>query len=159
MGTLPMTGSANPAASDERVELEIATHILRQGLVVAPVVAVAVGPFRGFDGALSVTFAFGLVLVNLLVAAASLGWAARRGEATLMAVALFGFLIRLGSLTLALFLVRDQGWVDLPALGLTVVAAHLGLLFWETRFVSLSLAAPGLRPSRKSFLATLATEK
>ena len=146
------------APSVESVEMDVATHIVRQGLIAAPVVAVAVGLFRGFDGALSVTFAFGLVLANLLVAAASLGWAAKRGEVTLMAVALFGFLARLGTLTLALFLVRDQGWVDIPALGITVVTAHLGLLFWETRFVSISLAAPGLRPSRKAFLSTLAME-
>ena len=27
-----------------------------------------------------------------------------------------------------------------------IIGAHLGLLFWETRYVSLQLAAPGLRP-------------
>ena len=34
----------------------------------------------------------------------------------------------------------------MPWLGFTLVGAHLGLLFWETRYVSLQLAAPGLRP-------------
>jgi len=31
-------------------------------------------------------------------------------------------------------------------LGLTIIFAHLGLLFWELRYVSLSLAFPGLKP-------------
>jgi hypothetical protein len=33
-------------------------------------------------------------------------------------------------------------------LGLTLVFTHLGLLFWELRSVSFSLAAPGLRRDR-----------
>jgi hypothetical protein len=43
-------------------------------------------------------------------------------------------------------LVRDAGWVEPLALGLTLVVAHLGLLFWELRYVSISLAHPGLKP-------------
>jgi hypothetical protein len=31
-------------------------------------------------------------------------------------------------------------------LGITLVATHVGLLFWESRYVSLSLAFPGLKP-------------
>jgi hypothetical protein len=34
-------------------------------------------------------------------------------------------------------------------LGLTIILAHLGLLFWELRYVSLSLAYPGLKPNLK----------
>jgi hypothetical protein len=29
---------------------------------------------------------------------------------------------------------------------MTIVIAHVGLLFWELRYVSLSLAFPGLKP-------------
>ena len=32
-------------------------------------------------------------------------------------------------------------------LGATLVVSHLGLLLWETRYVSASLAFPGLKPS------------
>ena len=46
-----------------------------------------------------------------------------------------------------LFAVRNAAWVDLLALGLTLVVTHLGLLFWETRYVSASLAFPGLKPT------------
>jgi hypothetical protein len=45
--------------------------------------------------------------------------------------------------------VQDAGWVEPTALGLTLVVTHLGLLVWELRFVSISLAHPGLRPTSK----------
>ena len=64
-----------------------------------------------------------------------------------MGVALFGFLIRLA------LVVRRRPARARPGLGrptcrsgVTLVVAHLGLLFWETRYVSASLAFPGLKP-------------
>ena len=63
-----------------------------------------------------------------------------------MAVALGGFAVRMGLVTLVVFLVRDEAWIDLPALGIAVLVTHLGLLFWELRYVSASLAFPGLKP-------------
>jgi hypothetical protein len=84
--------------------------------------------------------------VNFLLAAWSLGFAARISIALMAGVALFGFLIRLGLITLAVLLVRDAAWVELIPLGLTLIITHLGLLFWEMRFVSASLAFPGLKP-------------
>ncbi|MGH9185719.1 MAG: ATP synthase subunit I, partial [Acidimicrobiales bacterium] len=73
-------------------------------------------------------------------------WAARRSPATVMAVALGGFAVRMALVWLLIFLVRDQAWVDLTALAVTILVTHLGLLFWETRFVSATLAFPGLKP-------------
>ena len=32
--------------------------------------------------------------------------------------------------------------------GFTLVVTHLGLLFWEMKYVSANLAYPGLKPSR-----------
>jgi putative NIF3 family GTP cyclohydrolase 1 type 2 len=43
--------------------------------------------------------------------------------------------------------VRDASWMNLPALGLTIIVTHLGLLFWELKYVSASMAFPGLKPS------------
>jgi hypothetical protein len=40
------------------------------------------------------------------------------------------------------------GWVDVIVLGVTLFLTHLGLLFWELRSVSFSLAAPGLQRDR-----------
>ena len=62
--------------------------------------------------------------------------------------------------TLTIDLARRRFWVngvDEPAtprvasivlLGITVIVTHVGLLFWETRHVSASLAYPGLKPRR-----------
>jgi hypothetical protein len=38
--------------------------------------------------------------------------------------------------------------VDVVVLGVTLFLTHLGLLFWELRSVSFSLAAPGLQRDR-----------
>ena len=92
-------------------------------------------------------YAYGLILINFVVAAALLGWAARISLGLLMGVCLFGFLIRMALITVAVLLVLDQPWVAPVPLGVTLIVTHLGLLFWETKFVSASLAFPGLKPS------------
>ena len=46
----------------------------------------------------------------------------------MMGAVLFGYLIRLGLIFLAVFLVKDAGWISLPALGTTIIVTHLGLL-------------------------------
>ena len=42
--------------------------------------------------------------------------------------------------------VRHESWVDLPTLAVALFVTQIGLLFWETRYVSASLAYPGLKP-------------
>jgi hypothetical protein len=66
----------------------------------------------------------------------------------MMGAILFGYLIRLAMLFLAVYLVKDAGWISRPALGLTIIVSHLGLLAWELKYVAASLAYPGLKPSR-----------
>jgi hypothetical protein len=64
-----------------------------------------------------------------------------------MASALGGFLLRLLLLTAVVWAVADQAWVEMVPLGLTLIVTHLGMLIWETRHVSASLAYPGLKPT------------
>ena len=66
-----------------------------------------------------------------------------------MAATLFGYLIRLGLITVAVLAVHNQAWVSIVPLGLTIILTHLGLLLWETRYVSASLAFPGVKPKRR----------
>jgi hypothetical protein len=132
----------------QAVEREIARDIARRALPLAPVAAILVGLVLGRDAGLSAAFAIGLVLANFWAAAASLAWAAERGPAVLMGVALFGFVARLATITITVLLIHNQRWVEIAPLGFTLIVAHLGLLFWETRFVSASLAYPGLKPTR-----------
>jgi hypothetical protein len=66
-----------------------------------------------------------------------------------MATALFGYLVRLAIIFAAVWVVRDASWVEIVPLGIAIVVTHLGLLFWEMRYVSATLAYPGLKPATK----------
>jgi hypothetical protein len=131
------------------VERELAFDMARRGLWVAPAIVALAALVWGGDGAWSALVAVAVVLVNLALAAISLSWAARRSLTLLMAVAMGGFLVRMGLVTAVMLAVRDQPWIDLVALGVTVLVTHLGLLFWELRYVSASLAYPALKPGHK----------
>jgi hypothetical protein len=140
-------GAPAPDAPD--VERQLAFDMLRRGLWVAPAIVAAAAVVWGGDGAWSALVAVAIVLVNLALAAISLSWAARRSLTLLMAVAMGGFLVRMGLVTAVMLAVRNQPWIDLVALGVTVLVTHLGLLFWELRYVSASLAYPALKPGHK----------
>jgi hypothetical protein len=131
------------------VERRIAFDLARHGLLVAPAIVLVAGLLRGVDGAASAALGLGVLVLNFVAAALSLEWGARRGGNALFAVALGGFLLRMMSI-LVVMLVADAlfGWADVVVLGVTLFVTHLGLLFWELRSVSFSLAAPGLRRDR-----------
>lgn len=130
------------------VEQQVAFDMVRRALPVAPLLMGACALGWGLDGALSSGFAIALVLANLALSAVLLATAAKLGLAVLMAAALGGYVVRLALVTAAVLLVKDLAWVAMVPLGLTIIVTHLGLLFWETRHVSLSLAYPGLKPGR-----------
>lgn len=134
-------------ADTPAVERQLAFDMLRRGLPVMPLVVVLAGLGWGLDGAASAALAVAVVVVNLVLAALSLAWAARISPAALMATALGGFLARMGLLTLAIWALKGQSWVELVPLAITLLVTHLGLLFWETRYVSATLAFPGLKPT------------
>jgi len=131
------------------VEHELARDMIVRALPVLPLVVLVAWATRGGNGALSAGFGIGLVLANLTLSAVLLAWAARVSPSVLMATALGGFLARMTLVGVALYLVKDLGWADLPVLAVTVLVTHLGMLFWETRYVSASLAFPALKPQRK----------
>ena len=139
--------SATPAPAAPPVERELVVDIAKRGLVVAPAIIAIAAIARGGAGAASAAFAVAVVLVNLGLSGASLSWAARTSLNLLMVVALGGFLVRMGVLVGVIALVRHQPWVDLPTLAITLLVTQLGLLFWETRYVSATLAYPGLKPT------------
>ena len=127
-------------------EREIATDMVRRALPAAPVILVlALAPW-GVDGALSAAFAMAVVVVNFLLAAWVLAAASRISYGLLMGAALFGYLVRIALIGLAVWAVKDMSWVEPLPLGLTLIVTHLGLLLWELRYVSASLAFPGLKP-------------
>jgi hypothetical protein len=139
-----------PVPEAPAVERELAFDMLKRGVWFAPLVVIAATIVWGTAGASSAGVAIGLVAVNLVLAALALSWAARRSLNMLMVVALGGFAVRMGLVTVVLLLVKDEPWIDLVALGVTVLVTHLGLLFWELRYVSASLAFPALKPADRA---------
>jgi hypothetical protein len=147
------------AAQGLAPEVTVSRDIIKRGLMVAPAVMVIGGIIWGVNGAWSSGLGLAIVLVNFGLAAALISWAAPISLALMMGVSLFGYLIRLGLIALAVFLVRDVTWVSLPALGITLIVSHLGLLFWEMKFIAASLAFPGLRPNKTEWVPSGAAEK
>ncbi len=125
----------------------VARDMVTKGLVVLPFALIVGAVIGGFGGAASVGYGLVLVLVNFLLAAYLLAWAARISFALVASMAFGGYVMRLGLIFLAVWLVRDAWWVELVPLGITIIVSHLGLLMWELRYVAASMAHPGLKPS------------
>jgi len=135
-------------------EAAVTRHMLVRGVIAGPVLIAVAGFIWGLDGAISSFYGVCLILVNLVLAAALITYTARISLALMMGAVLFGYLIRLGIIFAAVLLVRNMSWVSLPALGSTIIVTHLGLLFWEIRHVSATLAFPGLKPGSGGVAAT-----
>ena len=129
-------------------EVGVTKDMLKRGVIVAPLLIVICGVIWGMDGVWSSAYAIALVLLNFALAAALIALTARISLGLMMGAVLFGYLLRLGLIFLAVLLVKDAAWISLPALGATIIVTHLGLLLWELKFVALSLAHPGLKPAR-----------
>ncbi len=131
--------------------MEVARDLARRGVLIGPVLVCLGAVFAGSAGAATVAYALAIVILNFLLAAFMLARAAQISLALMGAAALMGFVIRLALIFLAVMLVKDMSWVRLVPLGITLIAAHLGLLFWEMRYISGSLAYPGLKPHPKQY--------
>jgi hypothetical protein len=131
------------------VERELVLDIAKKAAFVAPAVVAAGAIAKGGPGAASAAFAVAIVVFNLVVSGATLSWAARTSLNLLMIAALGGFLLRMGLLVAVISAVRHESWVNLPVLAITLLVTQLGLLFWETKYVSATLAYPGLKPALK----------
>ena len=129
-------------------EVAISTDMIKRGLIVAPLLIAVCGVIWGMDGVWSSAYGIAIVLANFALAAASIASAARISLGLMMAATLFGYIIRLALIFLAVWLVKDAAWISFPALGSTIIITHLGLLFWEMKYVALSLAHPGLKPTK-----------
>ena len=139
------TADAGPA-----VERQLATDLIRRGVWIAPALLAISFLAWSVEGAASSAYGLALVLLNFFVAATMLSSAARISLGLLMGAALFGYVLRLGLIFAAVYVVKDMAWFEAWPFGLTVIVTHLGLLFWETRYVSASLAFPALKPKGQS---------
>ncbi|MFN8053082.1 MAG: ATP synthase subunit I [Acidimicrobiales bacterium] len=135
-----LTGIEGPAPA-----MEVAVDMAKRAKWLVPLAAV-IGGFWGVNGVISSGYALAIVVVNFLLAAWMLSAAGRISFALMAGAALFGYLLRLGLIFAAVMLVRNASWMEMVPLGITLIVTHLGLLFWELRYVSGSLAYPGLKP-------------
>ena len=126
--------------------LGVAFDLAKRSLWLIPVVTILSAAFWGPQGVASTLYGLAIVVVNFVLSAYLLAVTGRISAALMAGAAMFGFLARLGLIFLAVMLVKDQSWVELVPLGLTLIIAHLVLLFWEMRYVSGTLAFPGLKP-------------
>lgn len=131
-------------------EVDVTKDMSKRALFVAPLIVAICAVVWGGNGAWSALFGIAIVLVNFALAAGTIAWTARISLSLMMGAILFGYLVRLGLILLAVLLVKDAGWISRPALGATIIVTHVGLLAWELKYVALSLAHPGLKPDRPS---------
>ena len=130
-------------------ERDVARDLVKKGLLASPVLIAVCWAIWGATGAASALYGIAIVCVNFLLSAALITWTARVNLGLMMGAVLFGYIGRLALIFAAVIVVRDASWVSLVPLGLTIIVTHLGLLFWELRYVSASLAFPALKPQRK----------
>jgi len=128
-------------------EMAVSRDIVKRGLIVAPVMIALGLVIWGANGAWSTAYGIVIVLTNFVLAAALVTFTAGISVGVMMGAVLFGYLARLALIFAAVWFVQDATWISFPALGATIIVTHLGLLMWEMKHVSLSLAHPGLKPS------------
>ncbi len=127
-------------------EVQVSTDMIKRGLIAAPLLIALCAVIWGGDGAWSAAYGIAIVLTNFALAALFIATAAKISLGLMMAATLFGYLVRLALIFVAVWVVRDASWISFPALGSTIIVTHLGLLFWEMKYVAMSLAHPGLKP-------------
>lgn len=114
------------------VERNLAEQMARRGLMIAPIVVAAGWLAGGAPGAGAASLGLALVVGNFLLAGAMLSVAARISLAFYQGAALFGFLLRLGLITLAFLAVTRLVEIDRLIFGLSLVVSYLTLLTWQT---------------------------
>ena len=148
-----MAGRGRTAVSDpvavEPVapESDIARHLARRAVLVAPVFLVGGLIGWGPTGLFSAALGLVLVAVNFRLGAAIITRATQISINALYGAVLGGYVARLGLMTAVVLVVKAGGWLATVPFAITLLVTHLGLLVWESRHVALTLAAPGRRPA------------
>jgi hypothetical protein len=142
----PMPSMLTSKPTGEATEVEISIDMIKRGLIAAPILIAVCGVIWGVDGAWSSAYAIAIVLVNFALSAAIIAGGSRISYAALLGGVLFGYIFRLALIFLAVWVVKDTSWISMPAIGVSIIVTHFGLLVWELKYVAISLAYPGLKP-------------
>lgn len=117
----------------ERPEREMVRRAAWPSLVAVPVAFFSGWAAGGRDAGLSAATGVAVVAANFAAHGLSLAWASTVSIPAVMAVALGGFVVRLGVIVGAMFALNTLGWFSPLAFGLAVVPATLLLLVYEAR--------------------------
>lgn len=120
-----------PSPLGKDVEAIMARHTVRRAVWVAPPLVALFWLLRGAAGGGAAAIGIAIVVANFLFAGLLLSKSARISLSLYHAAALFGFLVRLGLIMLAMFLVARATEIDRLAMGVAAVVSYLVLLSWE----------------------------
>ena len=129
-------------------ETAIARDLTRRAIWVAPAFLLVGLLGWGLDGLLSSALALVLVAVNFRLGAAIITRAAQISINALYGAVLGGYVARLALMTAVVLVVKAVGLLATVPFAITLLVTHLGLLAWESRHVAMTLAAPGLKPTK-----------
>jgi len=126
----------------------IARDLTRRAIWVAPIFLVVGVAGWGINGLLSSALALVLVAANFRLGAAIISRAAQISINALYGAVLGGYVARLALMTAVVLTVKAIGLLATVPFAITLLVTHLGLLAWESRHVAMTLAAPGLKPTK-----------
>ena len=114
------------------VELQMVKRMARRGLLLAPLVVVALWMANGSEYALSGAIGMALTLGNLYLSAFIIGGVAERNPMLLMPAAMATFVLGLLLLTGVVLILRAADIGYFPVTGFTLIGSHLLLVLWES---------------------------
>jgi len=120
-----------PSPERRPVEAIIGANIAKRALWFGPVLVGVFWLVRGPDGAIAAAVGVVIVVLNFLLGGWILATSAAISLSMYHAAALFGFLIRLGLITLTMFVIAQATEIDRLAMGVSAVASYLVLLSIE----------------------------
>ena len=120
-----------PSVVAAPVEAVIARKMVLRSWWLAPIIVAVAWALRGPAGAVAAAVGVAIVVVNFLAAGELLSRAARVSLKVYHAAALLGFFVRLGFITLSMFVVASVVDIDRPAMGVAAVVAYMALLSLE----------------------------
>jgi hypothetical protein len=118
---------------ERRPEHVMVGRALAGGAVAAPLAFALGGVLAGREGGLSALIAVVVVVSNFAAHGLSLAWAAGVSIPVVQAVALGGFVVRMGIIVGLLFALDQTPFFSPVIFGLTAVASTLLLLGYETK--------------------------
>lgn len=122
----------SPFPNPTNIESIMAKNIVMRALFVAPIIIAVAWMLKGSLGAYSAAIGVAVIVVNFLLS----GWIMSKAATVSMqlyhAAALFGFFVRLGFITVSMFVVANVFEVDRRALGVAAITAFMVLLVLES---------------------------